>query len=194
MSKFRYFSRFERLEREESPDILPRSPRQHTDDEGENGLQPTVQTGYSSLREAVKERQTGGPKLASRASALREIERQLENYTEKDFADPSTRKDYRSLRNAQLALEASRQKVSIPKKARAFSGPIGSEWPITTSGTAARYSKHTSAAGKPRLSRKSQLLPCVERYARRAALFALGKAGKGWRTPHKRRKHSWIDC
>lgn len=190
MSKFRYFSRFEKLEREESAaySLNPR-PRQTLEAERENDWSPASEMDYQSLPQAVIGRQTGGRKAASRAAAFDE-ERKPSQYIETDFADPSKRKLYREFRNAQLALEASRQNVSI-RKAKVFSGPIGGEWPLTTSGTAARYSAQTSVAGRPRLQRQSALVPCVERYARRAALFALGK-NRGWHT--RKRKRSWIEC
>lgn len=196
MSKFRYFSRFERLEREENASILPRSPRAFQQSTEEIERYPAgPQSGSQQSERLSKARQWRAAADSTSAASLRQIERDLEKFTERDFADPSNRKAYRTLRNAQLALEASRQNVPRPyTRTKVFKGPIGNEWPVTGSGTAARYSVWTSVGGQPRLARKSKLLPCIERYARRSALFALGKAGKGWRTPHKRKSSSWINC
>jgi len=126
MSKFRHFSRFERLEREEI-NPLPRTLTL-TPTEYEEVRSPAPKHGLTKPPLAEMGRQSGGPKLALRASALREIEKHLEKFTEKDFADPSSRKEYRRLRNARIALEASPRKVSVRPggKAKVFSGPLAS--------------------------------------------------------------------
>lgn len=196
MSKFRYFSRFERLEREEKESYSLAPSRPLTRHE-ETGRSPAVPLGGLQRAEGPSKarisRASADLRAAETLVALRD---KLNTFQESDFADPSSRKAYRSLRNAQLALEASRQNVSVRPdgKARVFSGPVGGDWPLTKYGTAARYSNWTSVGGRPQLRRKSHLLPCIQRAARRSVLFALGKGGKGFRTPHHRNKNSWIPC
>ncbi|QCQ85086.1 hypothetical protein [Blackfly microvirus SF02] len=179
------------LEREETNTILPRSLASPPIRE-EKLRSPTKSKNKANAPLwAVNDRESRGRKALSTSAALREINEKLSKFKERDFADPSSRKTYVQLRTAQNALEASRQKVE--KKAKAFSGPVGHQWPITKYGTAARYSAWTSVAGDPRLYRKSNLVPCIERAVRRMVLFSLGK-NKGFKTPKHKSKDSWIPC
>lgn len=195
MSKFRNFSRFERLEREEIHDILPRPPLELQTNPREKGRSPAgPHSGYQRAESPSKAvRRTAAADL--RSAALLEVKERLNTFTEQDFASPSKTKAYKTLRSAQAALEASLRNVprSKPGKAKVFTGPVASEWPVNKSGTSARYSAWTSVAGSPQLSRKSRLLPCIERAARRAVLFSLGK-NRGWHSRHRKNRNSWVPC
>jgi len=191
MPRLRYFKTFERLERGEI--IPPAKPL--TLYREVSGLSPARPQGLKSSKYAislaVKDRNTDGPKAALTAAALPEIKRRLASFGERDFADASSRNEYRRLRQAQFTLEASRQNVVSQTK---VSKPPRIDWPLTKYGTAARYSGFTSVAGRPLFRGRQLLDPCIERYVRKQVLFAIGKGGKGFRTPHRRNSNSWIPC
>jgi len=133
---------------------------------------------------AVKDRENNGPKAASIAAAL-------ETFTERDFADPSKRKLYRALRNAQ---EASRQNIKSSATDRRFFNPVGHDWPYTVSGTAGRLSGFASPDGRALFKSAVHLIPCVQRAVRRSVLFAKGKGGKGYHTKKRRNSNSGVPC
>lgn len=193
MPKFRRIRTFERLERD--IDDIARPPQYLTSrqflSEAEKRSPTNLKKAQLSPQWAVKDRLSDGPKASLRLAALLEIQNKLNRFQEADFAEASNRLQYRRLRAAQ---EAIRQNVKPIVNDRRYYQPGGHIWPSTKYGTAARYSGFASVAGRPLFRRKSTLLPCVQRLARRSVMFALGKAGKGYRTKHRRNINSEVPC
>lgn len=193
MPKFRRIRTFERLERD--IDDIARPPQYLSTrqfiSEAEKRSPTSLKKAQLSPSWAVKDRLTDGPKASLRLAALLDIEKKLNRFQEADFGEASNRLQYRRLRAAQ---EAIRQNVRPIVNDRRSSLSVGHVWPSTKYGTAARYSGFASVGGQPLFRRKSTLLPCVQRLARRSVMFALGKAGKGYRTKHKRNINSEVPC
>lgn len=196
MPKFRYISRFEKLEREEinQPHYTPLTPA------AEKGVSPTTPARASIAPSYGRQgAQAERPKAASRAAALAETDRriaQIERENSRGWTNASVRKSYYDLRIKQDALSSllnvpSRVNVPPPVKVK----PLNSTGqPNTKYGTAGRLSGFTSAAGRPQYHRKSHLVPCIERAARRAVMFALKSAGRAYHVPHRRRPSSGVPC
>lgn len=139
---------------------------------------------------SVKGRATGGPKADFKSAATLVLERSLGRpIQEADFANPQFRSAYRAARAS--------------KDGRQKSKPVGADMrqfgfnqhklAFTTSGNVARL---TAAAGgfAQKFKNPTGVLPCIERASRRAVMFALGKAGKGYRVKHRRNQNSGIPC
>jgi hypothetical protein len=155
-------------------------------------------------RSVVKDRDAIGPKAATIAAALA-------TFSERDFSDPNKRAAYRDLRRQQELISGpgvlnvrrnaesgGGQERSKPSGAdlRYFSprkyesGFAGS----TIYGTVPRFNVRAAVGVLPRIRRAMAVVPCVQRAVRREVLFATGKGGKGYRTPHRRNANSGVPC
>lgn len=123
---------------------------------------------------------------ASRAASIAHV---LGTFKESDFADPALRKKYRSLRRAQ---EQQRAKPAGADR-RQYS-PFGNDYGSTIYGTRATVGAGLRKSWLPAYNLARFVVPCIQRSVRREVIFALGKGGKGWRTPHRRNFLSGVPC
>lgn len=137
----------------------------------------------------VNDPETKGQKAASIAAALSQ-------FKERDFAEPQARAAYRKLRQRQEELR-SQQKVRPAGSDRRQYNPT-EPFPSTVYGTAARFvhnlSRLPGAISVAKFAVSGNVIPCIERAVRREVLFALGKGGKGYKTPKRRNEFSGIPC
>lgn len=161
-----------------------------------NRLSPVTRNIVTETRRVENDRLMGGHKAASIAAAL-------SAFKERDFADPAKRAEYRTLRQMQEAWRAGaqpggQQKVKPAGSDKRQYNPTGKEFASTKYGTIARLQnvthRLTAAAWVPAFVTGSAVIPCVQRLLRREVMFALGKAGRGYRVRHRRTWSSGVPC
>lgn len=146
----------------------------------------------------VNEPQIRVQKAASIAAALN-------RFTERDFANPKARADYRKLRAAQEALRAAaqlsekgRRLQNVPPSGgnKSYFNPTGKEFASTIYGTAARLGVRLNMFEDwvPVFKGINSVLPCIQRTSRREVMFAKGYAGRGYHTRKRRTWSSGVPC
>lgn len=138
-------------------------------------------------RTIVNERPVAGHKAASIAAALAA-------FSERDFANPEKRAAYRALRAQQEGL----RKVQPPGADRRQYNPGKADNFGTIYGTWASIGAVNARGPRrgwlPNFHIPASVVPCIQRAVRREVMFALGFAGKGFRTPKRRTDSSIWPC
>lgn len=139
-------------------------------------LYRVVPEGAIATRKRADDRKEIGHKAASIAAAV-------SKFTERDFASPEKRREYRRLRAAQ-------------EQQRARKSPLVDERRFAFNKSAARALGLLKVVGgfTSGFKTASRVLPCVQRMTRREVLFAKGRGGKGYRTPHHRSWKTGVPC
>lgn len=140
-------------------------------------------------RKGVNDTTMSGHKAALIAAALN-------NFREKDFANPRMRVAYRELRRRQEALRAKRSKEGSAKVSGAdkrFYNPTGKSLAARTSGVVAGFVM-PSHAWQQVFKNPGSVIPCIQRSIRRQVMFAKGHGGRGYRVKHRRTWSSGVPC
>lgn len=134
----------------------------------------------------LNDRRRPGQKAASIAAA----KAALLKVPDKDWT-AAHNEQWKAIRHAESAIRAAQSQPSGGDNRRF--NPTG-KGAATIYGTRARLNVRSKLNWLPVFAHPPSVLPCIQRWVRREVLFATGKGGRGYRSPHRRNSNSGIPC
>lgn len=189
---YRTFREFERdLKTIPSPSI-PNQIKTYLNSKGDEDtrLSRATKQALNEPTVRVKDRVTIGPKADLTFAALSEFRKLNADQFSNLSRDEINR--YRALRQAPQ--EKDRATPAGGDKRRF--DPTGKDYAVTRAGSIARYAVVPRLLGinARAFAFARATMPCIQRTSRREVMFASGRAGKGYRIPHRRNSNSDVEC
>lgn len=125
----------------------------------------------------------------------------LSRIKDSDLSDPSKRAQYRTLRTAQIAhrelvSKGGQAKVSPSGGDKRRYNPTGKSYAVNKYGVLASLVTNPvmSSSWVQMFRNPNSVLPCIQRSKRREVMFAIRKAGKGYKVKHRRSWSTGVPC